>query len=95
VIEIDLYNGQKTVDSYDLYLTIGLTRTNYVRWIKNIKERGGRDIDWFISDNLKYKNRKIKKRYYFTLDFARAICIRYKLPDSNKLIVFLKEEINR
>jgi len=95
MIDIELYEGQKTVDCYDLYIKIGLHPHHYARWIRNMKNRGGRDLDWFVSDNLKYKNRRIKMRYYLTLDFARAICIQYKLPYSNKLIVFLKEEINR
>ncbi len=95
MIEVELHLGNKTVDSYDLYNKIGLSNSNYSQWIKNARDRGGRDINWFVSDVLKYRNRRIKKRYYFTLDFARAICIKYKLPESNKLIVFLKEEINR
>lgn len=92
LVNIEIHKDQKVVDSYNLYLAAGLNLTNYSRWVRRILDRGGRDIDWFISDNLKYRNLRIKKRYYFTLDFARAICIQYISPKSNKLIVYLKEE---
>lgn len=92
MIEVFTLNDKKVVDSYTLYEKIGRPKTNYVRWIKKYKDRGGRDIDWFVSDELLKLNRKIKARYYFTLDFARAICINTVTKGSNELIVFLKEQ---
>ncbi len=95
IIEVTEFNGAKVVDSYLLYNFIGLNKTAYCRWIKFYKDRGGRDIDWFISEDLLKLNRHIKNRYYFTLEFARGICIRYRTKGSNQLIVFLKEEQNK
>ncbi len=94
-IEIYIHNSQKVVDTFDLYIKMGLAISQYSRWIRNSRNRGGKDIDWFLSDNLLKKNRRIKQRYYFTLDFARAMCIKDRTKGSNELIVFLKEEINR
>lgn len=94
-IDVYLHEGQKVVDTYDLYCKMDLTPTNYSRWIRNSRNRGGKDIDWFISGELLKKNRRIKQRYFFTLDFARAMCIKDRTKGSNELIVFLKEEINR
>jgi phage anti-repressor protein len=92
MIEVFSLKNHKVVDSFTLYNMIGLKKTHYSRWMKRLRDRGGRDIDWFVSDELLKLNRKIKNRYYFTLDFARAICIQYVTKESNKLIVFLKEE---
>ncbi len=95
VINVLIHQNEKVVDSYTLYELIGLKKPHYARWIKFYKERGGRDIDWFIDDKLLKLNRHIKNRYYFTLEFARGICIRYRTKGSNQLIVFLKEEQNK
>lgn len=95
IISIYAHNGQKVVDTFDLYGKMGLEISNYSRWIRNSRNRGGKDIDWFISGELLKKNRRIKQRYFFTLDFARAMCIKDRTKGSNELIVFLKEEINR
>ena len=95
IISVCLHEGQKVVDTFDLYRKMGLEISNYSRWIRNSKNRGGKDIDWFISGELLKKNRRIKQRYFFTLDFARAMCIKDRTKGSNELIVFLKEEINR
>jgi len=94
-LEIVNINGVKMVDSYELYIAINLHITHYSRWIKFYTNRGGQNIDWFIDDKLSKINRKVKKRYYFTLEFARGICIRYVTKESNGLIVFLKEEIDK
>ncbi len=94
-LNILIHNGQKVVDTFELYKKMGLDITHHSRWIRNSRNRGGKDIDWFLSDNLLKKNRRIKQRYYFTLDFARAMCIKDRTKGSNELIVFLKEEINR
>lgn len=95
VISIHEHNSQKVVDTFELYSKIGLDLSNYSRWIRNARARGGKDIDWFINADLLKKNRRIKQRYYFTLDFARAMCINYKTKGSNELVVFLKEEQNK
>lgn len=94
-IEISIHEGHKVVDTFDLYSKIGLDISNYSRWIRNARNRGGRDIDWFLSDKLLKKNRRIKQRYFFSLDFARAMCIKYRTKGSNELVVFLKEEQNK
>jgi phage anti-repressor protein len=85
-IDIGQHNGQKVVDTYELYIKMGLDVSNYSRWIRNARARGGKDIDWFINADLLKKNRRIKQRYYFTLDFARAMCINYKTKGSNELV---------
>ena len=90
MIDIKVHNGEKVVDSYLLYNKIGLNKSVYSRWIRNVRNRGGRDIDWFLSEDLKKINLKVKSRCYLTLDFARALCIQYKTRESNQLIVFLK-----
>lgn len=95
MIEILVHDGIQVVDSLSLYDKIGLPKVNYTRWLKKYKNRGGRDIDWFISDKLLKLNRRIKNRCYFTLEFARAICIGNVTKGSNQLIVFLKEEQNK
>ncbi len=92
VIDIHNHNDQEVVDTFELYVKIGLDLSHYSRWIRNARARGGKDIDWFINADLLKKNRRIKQRYYFTLDFARAMCIKYKTKGSNELVVFLKEE---
>jgi phage anti-repressor protein len=92
-IDIIKLGDNKVVDSYRLYCIIGLHKSVYSRWIKNVKARGGRDIDWFIDRDLLLQNKRIKARFYFTLDFARGLCMQYKTKESNKLIVFLKEQM--
>jgi predicted ATPase len=95
VVNIYQTANQKVVDSYELYNKIGLHKTQYGRWVKFYKNRGGENIDWFRDEKLLKLNRKIKCRYYFKLKFARGICIRYVTKESNKLIVFLQEEMDK
>lgn len=95
MIDIIIHENTKVVDSHELYIKIGLTPKHYAKWIRHQRNRGGRDIDWFLSKDLLDKNKHIKNRLYFTLDFARAQCIKYNLKGSNQLIVFLKEEQNK
>ena len=92
LIKIYNHKGQKVVDSFELYNKMGLDITHHSRWIRNAKLRGGIDLDWFLNEDLKKLNRRIKTRYYFTLDFARAMCIKDRTKGSNELIVFLKEQ---
>ena len=94
-IEVVIHEGQKVVDSYTLYCKMGLHIAVYNRWVRNARNRGGKDIDWFLNADLLKLNRRIKARYYFTLDFARAMCIKDRTKGSNELIVFLKEEQNK
>ncbi len=85
---------ERVVDSYTLYNLMGLPKQHYNRFIKKYKNRGGIDIDWFIDNKLLKLNRRIKNRHFFTLEFARAICIGHITKGSNQLIVFLKEQQN-
>lgn len=95
MISIYRTQDQKVVDSNELYHAIGLHRTSYSRWIKLYKNRGGENIDWFRDEKLLKLNRRIRVRYFFSLEFARGICTRYGNKQSFKLIVLLKEEMDK
>lgn len=95
MIDISIHENTKVVDSHELYTKIGLHPAHYAKWIKHQRSRGGRNIDWFLAKELLEENKHIKTRLYFTLDFARAQCIKYNSTGSNQLIVFLKEEQNK
>ena len=90
MINIFKHNDTEVIDSHELFMLIGMNSANYSRWMLLAKSRGGRDIDWFISSDLLAKNKKIKSRCYFSLEFARAMCMRYRTDNSHKLIVYLK-----
>lgn len=92
MIEIKKHKGFHVVDSFKLYSITGLDISNYSRWMTLAKTRGGRDIDWFIDDGLLKLNRRIKMRCYFTIDFARAMCMRYRNKPCNSLNVYFKEQ---
>lgn len=83
---------KKVVDSYELYMKMGLIQPHYARWIAKVLYLGTPEEDYITDKALLQLNRKIKKRYYFTLEFARAMCMKTFTNKSVKLIRFLKFE---
>ncbi len=67
------YQGTKVVDSYDFYIRCGLSEGNYTQWVVPIIERAALGRDYFCDPELLKINPKVKKRYWFSSQFASGL----------------------
>jgi len=69
-ILVEEYQGTRVVDSYEFYIRCGLNEDNYGRWIASVIERSIPGKDYFEDPELLKINPKVKKRYWFSSQFA-------------------------
>lgn len=85
-IQIYKVEGKKVVSSYSLYRIAGLTRQNYTRWLKEVVLIiGVLDEEYFPAKG----SVPWRLRYYFTIDFAAALCLVAKRKEALELRRYL------
>jgi phage anti-repressor protein len=77
------------INSFELYHTAGMRRSNYTRWMsETILPLGCDKKDYEPAPNNKRYNRK-KLRYYLKIDFAISICLLMRRKKSIEIRNFL------
>jgi phage anti-repressor protein len=75
---------KKMVHSFAFYRAVGLKRCNYTRWLnRTVFEIGVPGEDYVpAKENVAGRTVRFRLRYYFTIDFAIALCLVVKRKEA-------------
>lgn len=70
------HNKNKVVDSYSLYLALGMLPVHYCRWAKMLPKLGDEGVDFFKQKSMIFDPQvtKMRLRYHITIQFACELC---------------------